>query len=1214
MKKRIKLTAPFSFIHKKFSSLFVNKLAKLPAKKIDLSINSDSTSEVEIHRLVHELDIRNRELGKLTEELKSSREQLSFLVHEMQVGVLLQGPKAEILMSNKKALELLGLSEDQLMGRSSFSPEWNVIHEDGLPFPGDTHPVPQAIAKKCPVMDVVMGVYRPVTEDRVWLLVSAVPQLSGDGMVKQVVCTFIDISERKLAEEALIKSSKRFEALLSQAPFNGVIYKLIRDDAGLIIDWEISAINELGAASLGLNRASAIGKRVLALFGANLMAPYFEIIQQVLSNSKAQTFETYLEANGHSYLTSVFMVDSDHYANMGIDITSRKYAEQALRESEEQYRSLFENMINGFAYCQMLFEDGKPNDFIYLKVNAAFESLTGLRNITGKKVSVIIPGIRESDSNLIETYGRVALTGIPETFETFVESLNDWYFISVYSPKSGFFIAIFDVITERKLAQKALIESEHLLRKSQAVARIGSFVWDLSTGNWKSSEILDEIFGIGVNFERTLDGWTSIVHPDWQTKMTDYVINEILEKKQNFDMEYQIIRQDNGEERWVHGIGAIEFNTDNLAVRLIGTISDITDYVEVKEKVNHLAAIVQSSDDAIIGKDLNSSITSWNKGAEKLFGYSEDEMIGHSIMQLIPEDLRNEESQILDNIKLGNRIQNFETVRLTKSGNLLDVSVTVSPILNSLGKVVGASKVVRNITERKTAEKLLRESHEFSTSLLKTIPFGMDIVDETGTIKYQSEKFSTFFSEKVVGKKCWEVYRDDKTQCADCPLINGITIDETQTCESQDVLGGKTFEIIHTGIIYDGKKAMLEVFQDITGRMVYENNLMISKDKAEESDRLKSAFLANMSHEIRTPMNGILGFAELLKQPKLSGEEQHEYVELIEKSGIRMLNIINDIIDISKIESGLMKVEMKESNINEQIDYLFTFFKPECDSKGIHLVMKNSLPSNQSIIKTDREKVFAILTNLIKNAIKYSKNGTIEFGYNLVTKQSVVTENAASLLEFFVTDQGIGIPAHRHDAVFERFIQADIADRNAYQGAGLGLAIAKSYVEMLGGKIRLESEEGKGSSFYFTLPYNIVFNNKEILEETASAIADKDTVRKLKVLIVEDDAPSSRLISIFLKKVSDSILFAKTGVEAIEKCRNNPDIDLVLMDIQLPEMNGYVATSKIRDFNKKVVIIAQTAFGLLGDREKALEAGCDDYISKPIAFDSLKKMIEKHFN
>ncbi len=383
--------------------------------------------------------------------------------------------------------------------------------------------------------------------------------------------------------------------------------------------------------------------------------------------------------------------------------------------------------------------------------------------------------------------------------------------------------------------------------------------------------------------------------------------------------------------------------------------------------------------------------------------------------------------------------------------------------------------------------------------------------------------------------------------------------------------------------------------------------LVIAKEQAEQSDRLKSAFLANMSHEIRTPMNGILGFSSLLKDFDFISKEQHEYIEIIERSGARMLNIINDIVDISKIESGLMEVNLKDSNINEQIDYIHTFFKPEMDRKKIHFSSKKGLPEKEDIIYTDREKIYAILTNLVKNAIKYTDKGSIDFGYSLKT------ENQTEVLEFFIKDTGIGIPIDRQEAIFERFIQADITDKMARQGAGLGLSISKAFVELLGGRIRVSSEVGKGSTFYFTIPYKSEAHPKSDLTTFASDNVEEVQIRNLKILIVEDDKISDLLISKLLKKTGHRFLHSKTGEEAIQTCRNNPNLDLVLMDIKMPDMNGYDATRQIRQFNKEVVIIAQSAFGLSGDREKAIEAGCNDYIVKPINKDQFLALIQKYF-
>jgi len=286
------------------------------------------------------------------------------------------------------------------------------------------------------------------------------------------------------------------------------------------------------------------------------------------------------------------------------------------------------------------------------------------------------------------------------------------------------------------------------------------------------------------------------------------------------------------------------------------------------------------------------------------------------------------------------------------------------------------------------------------------------------------------------------------------PHIISITRDITERRKTQILLIEKSEEI----------EAQNEELMQIN------EVLQQAKQKAEESDRLKTAFLANMSHEIRTPMNGILGFTELLKEPDLSGEEQEKYINMIEKGGQRLLNIINDIISISKIEAGQMDINLEETNINEQIEYIREFFEPEIESKGILLISRTPLPFDMAVIKTDREKVYAILTNLVKNSIKFTKQGSIEFGYELKKSNDPLL---ADELEFFVKDTGTGIPSDKQDAIFERFIQADYTRKISLQGAGLGLSISKAYVEMLGGTMRVSSEPGIGSTFFFTIPFSI---------------------------------------------------------------------------------------------------------------------------------------------
>ena len=397
----------------------------------------------------------------------------------------------------------------------------------------------------------------------------------------------------------------------------------------------------------------------------------------------------------------------------------------------------------------------------------------------------------------------------------------------------------------------------------------------------------------------------------------------------------------------------------------------------------------------------------------------------------------------------------------------------------------------------------------------------------------------------------------------------------------------------------------------INERKDTEIQLKIALEKALESDRLKSAFLANMSHEIRTPMNGIRGFIGLLKEPNLSRSEINTYSNIIDKSSDRLLNTINDIIDIAKIEAGEMLVSKNETAINSMMDELYSFYAPEAKLKGLSLLLK---PFTQQLkITTDSHKLYGIMSNLIKNAIKYTNKGSITFGYVLRTNtESVLNKQDRNVnVEFFVEDTGTGVPKERMQAIFNRFEQADIEDKKALEGSGLGLAISKAYIDMLGGEIFVESEPGKGSKFTFTIPHNEI--KKESKMKTSNTIDNKTSkLENLKVLVVEDDEVSSIFFKTMLEGVFQNVIFAKNGMEAIQLCKNGSEIDLVLMDIKMPVMDGYKATREIRKFNKDLVIIAQTAYALHGDKEKAIEAGCNGYITKPIIKAQLLELISKH--
>lgn len=641
-------------------------------------------------------------------------------------------------------------------------------------------------------------------------------------------------------------------------------------------------------------------------------------------------------------------------------------------------------------------------------------------------------------------------------------------------------------ITQRRKVEEALKEGEYFFKESQKSAFIGSYKTDFIKERWESSEVLDQIFGIDKEYERSVSGWLGLVHPGDREMMRNYLEGEVLAKRIPFNKEYRIVRKIDNQTRWVHGQGQVKFDAEGNAVSLIGTIQDITQRKLNEERINTLNLAVEATGEVVFMTDIEGVFTYVNPAFSLVYGHRAGEVIGKVTPRILKSGMMDEATYKDFWEKLtGKQVINAELVNKTKDGSYLHIEASANSIINERGEVIG----------------------------------------------------------------------------------------------------------------------FLSIQKDISVRKKIEEELVLAKERAEESDRLKSAFLANMSHELRTPMNGILGFSSLLSKKGVNAEEQQNYIRMIEKSSARLFNLINEIIDISKIESGQMEVHSVAVIINEQLEMACDLLKPDAEKKGLTLSYKKNSSAEGAIITTDSEKLYSITTNLLKNAIKYTDRGSIEFGYT----------RKKEFLEFYVRDTGVGIPENRLEAIFERFVQAEGVVLQARQGAGLGLSITKAYVEMLGGKIWVESEVGKGTVFYFTLPFQMQGEFISQIENTFSGTGIAPQDKKLKILMTEDDETSQMLLSVLLQEFSNDILIAKTGLKAIEIYNSNPDIDLILMDIQMPEMDGYEATRQIRKLSKQVLIIAQTAYGIKGDWEKAIDAGCDDYMTKPISQDTLSEMINSYF-
>lgn len=383
------------------------------------------------------------------------------------------------------------------------------------------------------------------------------------------------------------------------------------------------------------------------------------------------------------------------------------------------------------------------------------------------------------------------------------------------------------------------------------------------------------------------------------------------------------------------------------------------------------------------------------------------------------------------------------------------------------------------------------------------------------------------------------------------------------------------------------------IIGDVSKRKMKEHELIKALEKAEESDKLKTAFLTSMSHEIRTPMNHIIGFVDFLRDPELIQEEREEYSQIVFDSGQVLLRLIDDIIDIAKIESGQMRLHKTNFLLNELMNQLFVSYqqlKSKRRKDEINFVLNKPAAIYSLTVNTDAVRLQQIVSNLLDNAFKFTDEGSIELGYEVEHNDLVI----------YVKDTGVGIDSSQHDLVFKRFRQLDYSSTKKYGGTGLGLSIIKGLIDLLEGNITLESKLGEGSEFRLRLPSAVVRVEQEKAASSVSAPRHYNWSDKT-FLVVEDERTNYNLLMIMLRPSKAKLIWAKDGQEAIDMVKQNLDtINLILMDIRLPNVNGYEATIAIKKINKAIPVIAQTAYAMDVEVQKAIQAGCDAYITKPI--------------
>jgi PAS domain S-box-containing protein len=985
--------------------------------------------------------------------------------------VLLAAADGRILEANDRALEAYGYTREQLLG---------------MRIPHLRPPAARVEAERCINRLLEKGrlLYEAehARQDGVTFPVevsSRVITLEDQTFIQGIVR---DISERKRAEAALRESETRYRTLVEQMPAMTYRVALQQRQDTLYVSPQVRSL--LGYSQQECEADPLLWSRHVHPEDQPRVAA--ELARCVALGAPAELEYRIQRRDGSTAWVSdraVLVRDEEGQAlfvqGVVVDITSQ-------RRAEEERRMLSHVLEHGPASIMITDRVGNIE-----YVNRKFTEVTGYlaEEVLGQN-----PRLLQSGRTPVEEYRKLweTITAGREWRGTFCNRKKNgelyWEAATITPIRNAAgevtrYVGVKEDITQQREMLEALRLSEERFRMAVESASDLVWEWDLASGAMsyfgRFAETVQE--GRVAQLPATYQAWRELVHPEdlarVETAMADH-----LARGSPFREQYRVVIGDR--QLYLEGRGTAVRDRDGRPYKWVGLVTDITAARRTEEKLSRLAAIVQSSDDAIVSLDLNGTITSWNAAAQRLCGYAAQEVVGQPVAILAPAEaeLPQDLTRALEQVRRGQAVRCDRTFTARQGGERIPLSLSVSPIQCRSGEVLGASIIARDISEREQAQQALEQALA----------------------------------------------------------------------------------------------------------------------AARESTELKSRFLANMSHEIRTPMHGILGMSELLADTSLS-EEQRECVGAIRDSAEALLRLLNDILDLSKIEAGRMELESVVFDPAREVEQAQATLAATAQKKGLRLTAQIESGLCR-LVRGDPLRLRQVLLNLAGNALKFTEHGEVAI------RAEIVEENDHNVtLRCLVSDSGIGIPQDQQARLFQSFVQGDGSITRRYGGSGLGLAISRQLVELMGGAIHVQSEPGHGSTFSFTA----VLEKAEAVEPAELSPADRGNLDHRRILLAEDNEVNQRILLRFLQRAGCQVDVAPDGQEAVEAALQTC-YDAILMDVQMPRMDGYTATAEIRrreNGRGRTPIIAMTANAMKGDREKCLGAGMDDYLSKPVRLEELKRLL-----
>ena len=1136
----------------------------------------------------------NRE-KKMYKSLWQSREEFKTTIYSIGDAVIITDNTGKVTNMNPVAEQLTGWTEEEAIDKE-IEQIFHIVNYSQPELEID-NPVRKVISDGV-VVDLANHTAL-ISKDgiRIPIADSGAPILNEKGGLTGVVLVFRDQSAEYLYRRELETSQAVYRRLFMENPQPMYIFDIETLD--------FLEVNEAMVKHYGYTRDEFLKMNIKEIRPPEDVPALIADIKSIEEPQDMAGEWRHLKKDGslmHVLINTHAVVFNNRKARHGManDITNIKIAEQELKHAEAYYRALIENAPDGIVLLDA-----------NLKISFASPSARKIFGFEGADIEFPDPTAftHPDDLPAVDAFVKEILND-PSQIKTieyrFKTKSNEWRWIAstfrnlLHSSEVNAIIINFRDITERKVVENEKNRLFGIVESS--VNEIYIFNVHTFSFEYMNQGALDKLgytrkemegfypWHIAPSFNR--DSLTALVKPLIEGK-ENLVVFETYQKRKDlslYPVEVRLqILPDTGEKLF------FAISTD-ISERKKAAESLVRSEEKFRKLFADHAAVKLLLDPETL------DILDANYSAAKYYGWTIDELSGMNIgeINILPME---EIKSLIETVESNDRIS-FEFRHRLKDGSIRDVEVFSSYIQIDDKKFIHS--IIHDVTEKKEAQQRI---NVFIRSLEQS-PVGVIITNQEGLIEYTNPKHFeiTGYTYEEMKGYLPGILKSKHGNNTPGHIWEIISSGKEWFGENEEVkkTGERYWENVAISPVlndYGEIRNFIIIKEDITVQKQLLKDLVEAKEGAEESDRLKSAFLANMSHEIRTPMNGILGFMELLREPGLNSELMDEYIEIVNASGQRLLGTINDIIDISKIESGGLELNESKVDVVIMLRGLGRFFEPEAVEKGLELILESNFPYERCIVLIDAHKTESVITNLLKNAIKFTDQGHIILGANLNGKS----------LEFYVKDTGRGIVAEKLARIFDRFMQAEISYSRAYEGSGLGLSISKAYVELMGGSISVESEPGKGSRFTFSIPIKEEcpvddYEIENIRNYSPEVLKSSDHV----LLIAEDDDINFLLLKKMFRNDNIMIIRAISGEDAVAKCTEYPEISLVLMDVKMPLMDGYTATRFIHETRPGLPVIALTAYALSEDRVKALENGCVDYLSKPVDRELLMEILSKY--